>query len=135
MGFQWIPGSLYLWISRSRGMGPPAAHLHVWAAVFLGGAICIFRCCSSVSAGEASTRHDRRRADADGRSLIHLTAGARDAFPCLRPLAFSPSIALAGPHPRDIVVALDRPLRGMFSQSAGMSAASQWRWLEHAAWV
>src|SRR5438552_2351661 len=97
MVLQWIAGIVFaLWVSPLAWYGTISrTHVHVWAAVFLGGAICLFPALLGVfRAGEISTRYT-------------------------------------------IVVALDHMLRGVFwPQSVyGVLVASQWRWLEHAAWV
>ncbi len=74
-----------------------------------------------------------------GALLIHLTGGRIEThfhvFGSLAFLAFYRDWRVL--VPATIVVALDHLLRGMFwPQSVyGVMVASQWRWLEHAAWV
>ena len=74
-----------------------------------------------------------------GALLIHLTGGRIEThfhvFGSLAFLAFYRDWRVL--VPATIVVALDHLLRGMFwPQSVyGVLVASQWRWLEHAAWV
>ena len=74
-----------------------------------------------------------------GALLIHLTGGRIEThfhvFGSLAFLAFYRDWRVL--VPATIVVALDHLLRGIFwPQSVyGVLVASQWRWLEHAAWV
>ena len=74
-----------------------------------------------------------------GALLIHLTGGRIEThfhvFGSLAFLAFYRDWRVL--IPATIVVALDHMLRGMFwPQSVyGVLVASEWRWLEHAAWV
>src|SRR6185436_7235673 len=74
-----------------------------------------------------------------GSLLIHLTGGRIEThfhvFGSLAFLAFYRDWRVL--IPATIVVALDHLLRGIFwPQSVyGVLVASQWRWLEHAAWV
>ena len=74
-----------------------------------------------------------------GALLIHLTGGRIEThfhvFGSLAFLAFYRDWRVL--VPATIVVALDHMLRGFFwPQSVyGVLVASQWRWLEHAAWV
>ena len=74
-----------------------------------------------------------------GALLIHLTGGRIEThfhvFGSLAFLAFYRDWRVL--IPATIVVALDHMLRGLFwPQSVyGVLVASQWRWLEHAAWV
>src|SRR5207248_5924 len=90
--------------------------------------------------GEAFTRHTIGVAQMlMGALLIHLTGGRLEThfhvFGSLAFLAFYRDWRVL--VPATIVVALDHLLRGMFwPQSVyGVLVASQWRWLEHAAWV
>ena len=74
-----------------------------------------------------------------GALLIHLTGGRLEThfhvFGSLAFLAFYRDWKVL--IPATVVVALDHMLRGIFwPQSVyGVVVASQWRWLEHAAWV
>ena len=74
-----------------------------------------------------------------GALLIHLTGGRIEThfhvFGSLAFLAFYRDWRVL--VPATVVVALDHMLRGLFwPQSVyGVLVASQWRWLEHAAWV
>src|SRR5205085_11402138 len=61
MGFQWVAGITFaLWVSPLAWSGMVSrTHIHVWAAVFLGGAIVSFRRCLACFAPE-SRRHATR---------------------------------------------------------------------------
>ena len=143
MGFQWIAGIIFaVWVSPLAWYGTLSrTHVHVWAAVFLGGAICLFPALLGVfRAGESSTRYTIAVAQMlMGALLIHLTGGRIEThfhvFGSLAFLAFYRDWRVL--IPATIVVAADHLLRGIFwPQSVyGVLVASQWRWLEHAAWV
>jgi len=143
MGFQWIAGIIFaLWVSPLAWAGSESrTHVHVWAAVFLGGAICLFPALlGMLRPGEASTRYTIAVAQMlMGALLIHLTGGRIEThfhvFGSLAFLAFYRDWRVL--IPATVVVALDHLLRGIFwPQSVyGVLVASQWRWLEHAAWV
>jgi two-component system, sensor histidine kinase and response regulator len=143
MGFQWIGGIIFaLWVSPLAWYGATSqTHTHVWAAVFLGGAICLFPAVLALlRPGEASTRYTIACAQMlMGALLIHLTGGRLEThfhvFGSLAFLAFYRDWRVL--IPATIVVAADHLLRGIFwPQSVyGVLVASQWRWLEHAAWV
>src|SRR5204862_6742064 len=90
--------------------------------------------------GERSTRHVIAVAQMlMAALLIHLTGGRIEThfhvFGSLAFLAFYRDWRVL--IPATIVVAADHLLRGIFwPQSVyGVLVASQWRWLEHAAWV
>ena len=143
MGFQWIAGIIFaLYVSPVTWDGPVSrTHIHVWAAILLGGAICIFPAMLGIfRAGVTSTRYTIAVAQMlMGALLIHLTGGRIEThfhvFGSLAFLAFYRDWRVL--IPATVVVALDHLLRGMFwPQSVyGVVVASQWRWLEHAAWV
>jgi two-component system sensor histidine kinase/response regulator len=143
MVLQWIAGIVFaLWVSPRAWYGIASrTHLHVWAAIFLGGAICLFPALlGTFRAGEASTRYTIAVAQMlMGGLLIHLTGGRIEThfhvFGSLAFLAFYRDWRVL--VPATIVVALDHMLRGIFwPQSVyGVLVASQWRWLEHVAWV
>jgi signal transduction histidine kinase len=143
MVFQWIAGIAFaLWVSPLAWDGAVSrTHVHVWAAIFLGGIICLFPgLLCVVRAGATSTRLTIGVAQMlMGALLIHLTGGRIEThFHVFGSLAF---LAIYRDWrvliPATIVVALDHLLRGVFwPQSVyGVLVASQWRWLEHAAWV
>jgi signal transduction histidine kinase len=143
MVFQWIAGIVFaVWVSPLAWDGVVSrTHVHVWAAIVLGGAICLFPALlGALRAGEASTRYTIAVAQMlMGALLIHLTGGRIEThfhvFGSLAFLAFYRDWRVL--VPATIVVALDHLLRGVFwPQSVyGVLVASQWRWLEHAAWV
>ena len=140
---QWVFGVIVaLWVSPRRWAGAESnIHLHVWAAILLGGLI------SSVPVllglrepGKASTRH----AIAVGQMLmsallIHLTGGRIEThfhvFGSLAILAFYRDWKVL--ISASAVVYVDHVLRGiLWPQSVyGVRAATIWRSMEHAGWV
>jgi two-component system sensor histidine kinase/response regulator len=143
MAFQWIMGIVFaLWVSPLAWDGPISrTHLHVWAAVIVGGIISLFPALLGLfRPGQPSTRYVIAVAQMlMGALLIHLTGGRIEThfhvFGSLAFLAFYRDWRVL--IPATVVVALDHFLRGIFwPQSVyGVVVASQWRWLEHAAWV
>jgi len=143
MAFQWILGILFaLWVSPLAWDGPVSrTHLHVWAALVVGGLISLFPALLGwFRPGLPSTRYIIAVAQMlMGALLIHLTGGRIEThfhvFGSLAFLAFYRDWRVL--VPATVVVALDHMLRGIFwPQSVyGVIVASQWRWLEHAAWV
>ncbi len=143
MAFQWIAGVIAaLWISPKAWVGQTSSiHVHVWAALLLGGAISGFPIFLALTQpGKILTRH----VIAVGQMLtsallIHLTGGRIEThfhvFGSLAFLAFYRDwkVMLTA----TIVVAADHFARGMFwPQSVfGVLTASHWRWVEHAGWV
>ncbi len=113
----------------------------MWAAVVVGGVISLFPALLGVfRPGRTSTRYVIAVAQMlMGGLLIHLTGGRIEThfhvFGSLAFLAFYRDWRVL--IPATVVVALDHLLRGIFwPQSVyGVVVASQWRWLEHAAWV
>jgi two-component system, sensor histidine kinase and response regulator len=141
--FQWIGGiAAAVWISPRTWEGTASSiHQHVWAAIFLGGAIAILPVVLALLLpGRPLTRHviavGQMLASA---LLIHLTGGRIEThfhvFGSLAFLAFYRDWRVL--VSASAVVAADHLLRGIFwPQSVyGVLAASQWRWLEHAGWV
>ncbi|HLG59293.1 MAG TPA: ATP-binding protein [Vicinamibacterales bacterium] len=143
MAFQWLMGIVFaLWVSPLAWDGPVSrTHLHVWAAVIVGGIISLFPALLGLfRPGQPSTRYVIAVAQMlMGALLIHLTGGRIEThfhvFGSLAFLAFYRDWRVL--IPATVVVALDHLLRGIFwPQSVyGVVVASQWRWLEHAAWV
>ena len=143
MGFQWIAGIVFaLWVSPLAWSGSVSrTHVHVWAAIVVGGIISLFPALLGLlRPGRPSTRYTIAAAQMlMGALLIHLTGGRIEThfhvFGSLAFLAFYRDWRVL--VPATIVVALDHMLRGVFwPQSVyGVLVASQWRWLEHAAWV
>lgn len=143
MGAQWIAGIVFaLWVSPRTWSGAASqTHVHVWAAVFLGGSISLFPALlARFRPGAQSTRYTIATAQMlMSALLIHLTGGRIEThfhvFGSLAILAFYRDWRVL--VPATIVVALDHLLRGIFwPQSVyGVLVASEWRWVEHAAWV
>jgi len=143
MALQWAAGiAAACWISPRTWAGAASQpHLHVWAAVVLGGAISIFPIALALTQpGRRSTRY----AIAIGQMLtsallIHLTGGRIEThfhvFGSLAFLAFYRDWTVL--VPATLVVALDHLVRGLYwPQSVyGVLTPSDWRWLEHAGWV
>src|SRR5688572_2533349 len=143
MAFQWLMGIVFaLWVSPLAWDGPVSrTHLHVWAAIIVGGIISLFPALLAfLRPGQPSTRYVIAVAQMlMGALLIHLTGGRIEThfhvFGSLAFLAFYRDWRVL--IPATIVMALDHMLRGfVWPQSVyGVMVASQWRWLEHAAWV
>jgi two-component system sensor histidine kinase/response regulator len=143
MGFQWIAGIIFaLWVSPLAWAGTESTiHLHVWAAVVLGGTVSIFPALLAIlRPGQPSTRYTIAVAQMlMSALLIHLTGGRIEThfhvFGSLAFLAFYRDWRVL--IPATVVVALDHMLRGLFwPQSVyGVMVSSEWRWVEHAAWV
>jgi diguanylate cyclase (GGDEF)-like protein len=143
MVVQWLAGiAAALWISPKTWAGPYSqTHIHVWAAVFLGGAVSLFPVALALlRPGEPSTRYVIATAQMLMSSLlIHLTGGRIEThfhvFGSLAFLSFYRDWRVL--VPATVVVAADHFLRGMFWPESvyGVLAVSNWRWLEHAGWV
>ena len=143
MALQWVVGiAAALWFSPRTWIGQSSqTHLHVWAAIFLGGAISLFPVTLALTRpGRASTRYTI----AVGQMLmsgllIHLSGGRIEThfhiFGSLAFLAFYRDWRVL--IPATIVTGLDHLIRGVFwPQSVyGVLTASEWRWLEHTGWV
>jgi len=143
MVFQWLAGiAAALWISPQTWAGAVSqSHLHLSAAIFLGGAIIsvpVFL--ALIHPGREFTRHSIAVGQllASG-LLIHLTGGRIEThfhvFGSLAFLAFYRDwrVLLSA----TVITAIDHFSRGIYwPQSVfGVLAASPWRWLEHAGWV
>lgn len=143
MAWQWLAGVVFaLWVSPRAWSGSYSeTHVHVWAAVLLGGCISLFPALLALfRPGHPSTRYTIAVAQMlMSALLIHLTGGRLEThfhvFGSLAFLAFYRDWRVL--VPATIVVALDHFLRGLFwPQSVyGVLIATEWRWLEHAAWV
>jgi signal transduction histidine kinase len=140
---QWVAGIVFaVWVSPVTWSGTSSqTHVHVWAAVFLGGAVSLFPMAMvALLPGRPATRYVIATAQMlSGALLIHLTGGRIEThfhvFGSLAFLAFYRDWRVL--VPATVVVALDHLLRGLFwPQSVyGVLVASEWRWVEHAAWV
>lgn len=143
MTFQWLAGiAAAVWIAPRTWSGSMSqVHLHVWAAVFLGGAISLFPIFMALT---RPGRRETRYTIAVGQMLtsallIHLTGGRIEThFHVFGSLAF---LAVYRDWtvlvPATIVVAVDHFARGVFwPQSVyGVLSTSVWRSFEHASWV
>ena len=143
LGIQWLTGIVFaLSISPRVWYGTVSqTHLHVWAALFLGGGISLFpMVLGLLRPGTTATRYTIATAQMlTSALLIHLTGGRIEThfhvFGSLAFLAFYRDWCVL--LPATVIVALDHLLRGVFwPQSVyGVLTASEWRWIEHAAWV
>jgi len=143
MIFQWLAGiAAAIWISPKTWAGPTSEiHIHVWAAIFLGGAIALPPAFLAwMRPADTITRH----LVAIGQMLtsallIHLSGGRIEThfhvFGSLAFLAFYRDwrVLLSA----STVVAADHLLRGMYWPESvyGVLAIEPWRWVEHAGWV
>jgi two-component system sensor histidine kinase/response regulator len=143
MCFQWVAGVVAALVISPRAWAGSVSHvhIHVWAAIFLGGIITIFPVALAIlRPGEVLTRHIIAIAQMlMSALLIHLSGGRIEThfhvFGSLAFLAFYRDWRVF--IPATIVVALDHFLRGVYwPQSVfGVLAPSPWRWVEHAGWV
>jgi PAS domain S-box-containing protein len=143
MALQWLGGiAAACWISPLTWAGTTSqTHLHVWAALLLGGAISSLPIMLALTQpGRTATRYTVAVGQMlMGALLIHLTGGRIEThfhvFGSLAFLSFYRDWRVL--VPATVVVAADHFLRGLFwPQSVyGVLAASEWRWLEHAGWV
>ena len=140
---QWLAGIVAaVWISPRTWAGQfSETHLHVWAAIYLGGVIAVFPIALVLTrSGQPSTRYVIAVAQMLTSSLLVQLTGGRiethfHVFGSLAFLSFYRDWRVL--VPATIVVAGDHFLRGVYwPQSVfGVLTASQWRWLEHAGWV
>src|SRR5713226_7829123 len=140
---QWVAGiAAALWISPRAWVGATSrVHLHVWLAVFIGGAITslpVFL--TLIRPRDVFTRHTVGVCQVlMSALLIHLSGGRIEThfhvFGSLAFLAFYRDWKVL--IPATIYVAADHFLRGVyFPQSVyGILTPEPWRWLEHAWWV
>jgi signal transduction histidine kinase/ActR/RegA family two-component response regulator len=143
MLFQWAAAILIaLCVSPLSWAGQSSqVHAHVWAAIFLGGAITIFPVwLTHVWAGRAFTRHVVAVAQMlMSALLIGLTGGRIETHFHV----FGSLVILSFYHdwrvliPATIVVGLDHFFRGVYWPYTvyGVLSASPWRSIEHACWV
>jgi len=143
MVLQWLAGiGAALWISPRAWSGATSEiHWHVWAAIFLGGAIAGLPIWLAwKNPGQVLTRQVIAVAQMFFSSLlIHLTGGRIEThfhiFGSLAILAFYRDWRVLATA--TVIVAWDHFLRGMFWPQSifGVVTPSHWRWLEHAGWV
>lgn len=143
MAVQWVAAILIaLFVSPRTWLADMAqTHVHVWTAAILGGLLSSLPIYLTIKRpGAVMNRYVNVIAQALYSALyIHLTGGRIEThfhvFASLAGFAFYRDIKvlLCG----TAVVALDHAARGIFfPQSAfGVFATSEWRWMEHAAWV
>jgi methyl-accepting chemotaxis protein len=143
LGLEWVLGILAaLFIAPRTWAGTSSqVHVHVWAALLLGGGIVALPIAlARLRPGRTETRH----VIAAGQMLvsalwIHLTGGRIEThfhvFGSLAILAYYRDWRVL--VTASTVVAIDHLLRGIYwPQSVyGVLAGAQWRWLEHAGWV
>jgi two-component system sensor histidine kinase/response regulator len=116
-------------------------HIHVWAAIFLGGLITVFPVWMTRTwPGATITRHTIAVAQMLMSALLISLSGGRlethfHVFGSLVILSFYRDWRVL--VPATVVVALDHFLRGIYWPYSvyGVLAASPWRSVEHAAWV
>ena len=140
---QWVAAILmaivispYTWAGQSSTI-----HIHVWAAIFLGGAISVFPIWLTREwPGAAITRHVIAVAQMLMSALLISVTGGRiethfHVFGSLVILSFYRDWRVL--IPATIVVALDHFIRGVYWPYSvyGVLMASPWRSMEHAAWV
>jgi two-component system, sensor histidine kinase and response regulator len=140
---QWVAGIIAAyWLSPKTWSGANSqTHPHIYAAVLLGGAINILPIGLALSMpGRALTRYTIAIAQMlMSALLIHLTGGRIEThfhvFGSLAFLSFYRDWRVF--IPATVIVAADHIIRGIyFPQSVyGVLTGSEWRWLEHAAWV
>jgi two-component system sensor histidine kinase/response regulator len=143
MIIQWLAGiTAALWISPRTWVGASSSvHVHVWLAVFLGGAITALPVVLAIT---RPTLAVTRYVVAVGQMLmsallIHLTGGRIEThfhvFGSLAFLAYYRDWRVL--IPATVVVAIDHAARGIFFPQSvfGVLTASPWRWVEHAGWV
>jgi len=143
LAVEWIVGiAAALWISPRTWAGESfSPHIHVWAAIFLGGASALLPIILALSRpGAPLTRHTIAVGQMLMASLaIHLTGGRIEThfliFGSLAFLAFYRDWRVL--ISASLVVALDHWLRGVYLPQSvyGVFVASAWRWAEHAGWV
>ena len=143
MALQWLAGiGVALWITPRTWIGATSSlHLHVLAAIFLGGAIAVFPILLVfLRPGQAITRHVIAVAQMLASVLlIDLTGGRVEThfhiFGSLAFLAFYRDWRVL--VTATIVVALDHFLRGTYWPQTvfGTITPDSSRWIEHAGWV
>jgi signal transduction histidine kinase len=143
MVLQWLAGiAAAYWISPRAWSGTMSwPHLHLRAAVYLGGAISLFPVLLALfRPGHLSTR----LVIAVGQGLtsallIHLTGGRIEThfhvFGSIAFLSFYRDWRVLAPI--TLVVSLDHLLRGLYWPESvyGVLSASGWRWFEHTGWL
>jgi PAS domain S-box-containing protein len=143
MVVQWLAGiAAAYWISPRTWAGSTSQpHLHVWAALYLGGLITLLPVALAlVRPGHMATRYIISICQVlMSTLLIHFTGGRIEThfhvFASLVFISFYRDWRVL--VPATIVVAADHFIRGVYWPESvfGVITASHWRWLEHAGWV
>jgi len=143
MPAQWAAAiAAALWLSPRTWAGAESAtHVHVWAAIVLGGAITALPVAFALwRPGQVVTRHVIALGQMVMSGLLIQLSGGRiethfHVFGSLAFLAFYRDWRVL--VTASAVTALDHYVRGAFwPQSVyGVLAGANWRWLEHAGWV
>jgi two-component system sensor histidine kinase/response regulator len=143
MAIQWLTGiGVSLWITPRTWIGATSSiHLHVLAAIFLGGTIAAFPVLLVFwRPGQAITRHVIAVAQMLASALlIHLAGGRIEThfhiFGSLAFLAFYRDWRVL--ITASIVVVLDHFLRGTYWPRSifGTATPDSFRWIEHVGWV
>src|ERR1700733_4401388 len=141
MVFQWLAGVVAaLLLSPTAWAGVQSqTHIHVWAAIFLGGAIAVVPMVL-VLPGKTLTRHVIAIAQMlTSGLLIHLSGGRIEThfhyFGSLAFLAFYRDWHVL--ITASLVAAADHIFRGVYFPVSiyGVAAIQPWRWAEHIGWV
>ncbi len=140
---EWIASVLCaIFISPKTWIGVQSSiHLHVYAAIFLGGIFCLVPCILFfLKRGSLATRMSIAIAQMlFSALLIHLTGGRIEThFHIFGSLAF-----LAVYRDKNVlyvassITTLDHLIRGLYYPQSvfGVVATEEWRWVEHGAWV
>jgi signal transduction histidine kinase len=140
---QWLTAIVFALVvsPRTWAGADSQIHVHVWAALILGGLVSLFPAALALTRpGTAFTRHTIAIGQMlMGALLIHLTGGRIEThfhvFGSLAMLAFYRDWRVL--IPATTIVAVDHMLRGLYWPESvyGVAVASEWRWVEHAAWV
>ncbi|NND97691.1 MAG: PAS domain S-box protein, partial [Pirellulaceae bacterium] len=143
MSLQWVVGvGMALFISPNTWIGDQSqVHVHVWAAVILGGLLSSLPVCLALRAPDSPMTHHVMAVSQMLWSalLIHLCGGRIEThfhvFGSLAFLAFYRDWRVL--VTASVVITADHMMRGLFwPQSAfGVVADNSYRWLEHAGWV
>ncbi len=143
MVLQWVFGIVVSLVISPRTWSGTSSeiHPHVWAAVFLGGAISSLPIMLAIfKPGHVATRYVISVSQMLWSALlIHLMGGRIEThfhiFGSLAFLAFYRDWRVL--IPATVVVAADHLLRGIYFPESvyGILTPSPWRWLEHAGWV
>ena len=143
MAFQWVAGIVVaILISPTTWAGAESqTHIHVWAAIFLGGAIASLPIAMAFALpGKSITRHVIAIAQMlTSGLLIHLTGGRIEThfhyFGSLAFLAFYRDWRVL--VSASIVAAAEHIIYGAYFPHLffGVAAVQPWRWVEHIGWV